>query len=352
MIESTRAPRTQPDEAASSEGAPATWRGPCVVSHHPAAPAPADAPEAFLDEVIEGLSATPKWLSPKWLYDEAGSALFDGITELAAYYPTRVETQIMRESVDQMAEVAGPGSVLIEYGSGSSVKTRVLLERMADLSAYVPIDISEEHLIRTADTLRVDFPDLSVVPVVADYTQPIELPTRVDADAHRVVYFPGSTIGNFHPSEARRFLERIADVCGSWGGLLIGVDLKKDPNVLHHAYNDPEGVTAAFNRNLLTRMNRELGANFNEEQFVHYAFYDPQEGRVEMHLVSLSDQVVSVGGRDFTFREGESLWTESSYKYALWQFNELAASAGFEEQRTWTDPDRRFAVVYFEVSEG
>ncbi len=329
----------------------ATRRGSCAISHHPAALAPENAPEAFLEEVVAGLSANPKWLSPKWLYDERGSALFDGITEVAAYYPTRVETAIMQASVAEMADVAGAGSVLIEYGSGSSVKTRVLLERMRELSAYVPIDISEEHLIKTADGLQQDFPELTVVPVVADYTQPIELPEGVDPTAHRVVYFPGSTIGNFHPAEARRFLQRIAQVCGEWGGLLIGVDLKKDPNVLHNAYNDPEGVTAAFNRNLLTRMNVELGADFNEEAFVHYAFYDPQEGRVEMHLVSLEDQAVSIGGHSFNFREGESLWTESSYKYALWQFYDLAASAGFEEQQTWTDPERRFAVIYLEAKQ-
>ncbi len=333
-----------------SEAGTATTPSPCTVSHHPAATAPTDAPEAFLKEVIEGLSATPKWLSPKWLYDERGSKLFDGITEAAAYYPTRVETEIMRASVAEMADVAGPGSVLIEYGSGSSVKTRVLLERMSDLSAYVPIDISEDHLIKTSEALQAEFPGLNVLPVVADYTQPIRLPDSIDPAAHRVVYFPGSTIGNFHPSEARRFLERIADACGDWGGLLIGVDLKKDPNILHAAYNDPEGITAAFNRNLLTRMNTELGADFDENAFVHYAFYDPQQGRVEMHLVSLVDQVVSLKGRQFSFREGESLWTESSYKYALWQFYDLAASAGFEERRTWTDPERQFAVIYLEAT--
>lgn len=321
-----------------------------AVSDHPAARAPADAPDAFLEEVLFGLGATPKWLSPKWLYDERGSELFDQITEAEAYYPTRVETGIMELSVDEMAEVAGPGSVLIEYGSGSSAKTRILLERMNDLSAYVPIDISEDYLLKTAEGLRGDFPELQVVPVVADYTQPIQIPEGVDPAAHRVVYFPGSTIGNFHPSEARGFLERIAQVCGDWGGLLVGVDLKKDPNILHEAYNDPQGVTAAFNRNLLTRMNRELGADFDEDAFVHYAFFDPQEGRVEMHLVSLTDQTVSVGGQEFAFRDGETLWTESSYKYALWQFYDLAATAGFEQRQTWTDAERRFAVIYLEAT--
>ncbi|MFT5433340.1 MAG: dimethylhistidine N-methyltransferase [Myxococcota bacterium] len=321
----------------------------CTVSHHPAAPAPADEPDAFLEEVLAGLGATPKWLSPKWLYDERGSELFDQITEAEAYYPTRIETGIMQTSVDEMADVAGPGSVLIEYGSGSSAKTRILLERMTELSAYVPIDISEDYLLKTAEGLRGDFPGLQVVPVVADYTQPIQIPEGVDPTAHRVVYFPGSTIGNFHPSEAQRFLRRVAQVCGDWGGLLIGVDLKKDPNILHEAYNDPQGVTAAFNRNLLERMNRELGADFDEDAFVHYAFFDPQEGRVEMHLVSLTDQTVSVRGQEFAFREGETLWTESSYKYALWQFYDLAATAGFEQRQTWTDAGRRFAVIYLEA---
>ena len=321
----------------------------CEVSNHPAAPAPLDAPEVFMKDVIEGLAAVPKWISPKWLYDARGSELFDEITELADYYPTRIETEIMRASAKEMAELAGPGSVLVEYGSGSSQKTRILLERMLDLTAYVPIDISEEHLLGTAKGLREDFPALNVVPVVADYTQPIALPLEIDPAAHRVVYFPGSTIGNFHPTEARRFLTRIADVCGEWGGLLIGVDLKKDPNVLHRAYNDPEGVTAAFNRNLLTRMNRELGSNFIEDAYTHYAFFDPQEGRVEMHLVSLTEQIVEVGGQEFSFRAGESLWTECSYKYALWEFKELAAGAGFEERRTWTDAETRFAVMYLEA---
>jgi len=319
------------------------------VSHHPAAPPPADALDDFGEEVHEGLRASPKWLSPKWLYDQEGSRLFDLITELEEYYPTRVETQIMLDHVGEMAREIGPNAMLIEFGSGSSTKTRVLLDCLSDLAAYLPLDISEDHLLASAQTLEAEYPALHVVPVVADYTEPLDLPSEVDEGARRVVYFPGSTIGNFHPSEARRFLERVARLCGEHGGLLIGVDLKKDPRVLHAAYNDADGITAAFNLNLLTRLNRELSADFDPEAFVHYAYYNPGEGRIEMHIVSLREQVVTVAGERFHFDSGESLWTESSYKYAVGQFGELAQQAGFETKRVWTDEERRFGVLWLEL---
>ncbi len=300
-------------------------------------------------EVLEGLALRPKRLSPKWLYDERGSELFERITELDAYYLTRVETGILERHRDEMADAVGAGAVLIEFGSGSSTKTRMLLDRSRDLAAYVPIDISEDHLLASADALRAEYPDLNVAPVVADYTKTLDLPPSIDRDARRVVYFPGSTIANFHPLEARRFLSRIARLCGRDGGLLIGFDLKKDPAVLHQAYNDSEGVTAEFNLNLLRRINRELGGDFDLSAFRPYAFYDPVEGRIEMHLVSMVDQDVTVGGRLFHFAEGETLWTESSYKYSEAEFERLAADAGFEPVRTWVDDARRFAVMWLEV---
>ncbi len=300
-------------------------------------------------DVLEGLVLRPKRLSPKWLYDERGSELFERITELDAYYLTRVETGILERHRDEMADAVGAGAVLIEFGSGSSTKTRMLLDRSRDLAAYVPIDISEDRLLASAHALRAEYPDLNVAPVVADYTKTLDLPPNIDRDARRVVYFPGSTIANFHPLEARRFLSRIARLCGRDGGLLIGFDLKKDPAVLHQAYNDSEGVTAEFNLNLLRRINRELGADFDLSAFRPYAFYDPVEGRIEMHLVSITDQDVTVGGRSFHFAEGETLWTESSYKYSEAEFERLAADAGFEPVRTWVDDARRFAVMWLEV---
>ena len=305
--------------------------------------------DEFLREVLEGLGGYPKRLSPKWLYDERGSRLFDEITRLEEYYPTRVETGLLERYGAEMAEALGTGSVLIEYGSGSSTKTRLLLGRLPALAAYVPIDISEEHLLRSATNLRSEYPTLTVVPVVADYTNPFELPPDVDRGAHRVVFFPGSTIGNFHPADARTFLSGVADICDHDGGLLIGFDLKKDPAVLHRAYNDAAGVTAAFNLNLLRRVNRELGGDFNLDSFQPYAFYNPKEGRIEMHLISMEEQVVQVAGRRFHFDEGESLWTESSYKFSIPQFTALAHDAGFDVMRTWTDDDRMFAVMYLEA---
>ncbi len=318
---------------------------------HPAAQAPTDAREAFAAEVREGLRADPKWLSPKWLYDEAGSRLFDEITTLPEYYPTRVESGIMERWGVEMAEAIGEGALLLEFGSGSSTKTRLLLDRLPALAGYVPIDISEEHLLQSADALRREYPHLEVLPVVADYTEPIDLPEDLARAARRVAYFPGSTIGNFHPDEALLFLRRIAGLCGSHGGLLIGVDLKKDPRVLHAAYNDSLGVTARFNLNLLTRMNRELAADFDPSTFVHYAFYNPEEGRVEMHVVSLCEQRVTVSGEQVVFEAGESLWTESSYKYSVAEFGEMAAGAGFSIQQVWTDESRWFGVLYLELVE-
>jgi len=302
--------------------------------------------DRFLTEVLAGLRRRRKRLPCKYFYDEAGSALFDRICELDEYYLTRTELAIMRQHAGEMAEAIGEGCLLIEYGSGSSVKTRVLLDRLASPAGYVPIDISGEHLRNTAYTLSLAYPGLEVLPVCADYTTRFHLPALPQPPAKRVVYFPGSTIGNFEPHDAVLFLRGMARVCGPGGGLLIGVDLKKDPALLHAAYNDAQGVTASFNLNLLARLNREVGADFDLGAFAHYAFYNPRRGRVEMHLVSRRAECVNVGPERVRFEEGESVFTESSYKYAPDEFARLAAAAGFTARKVWTDAQSRFSVQY------
>jgi dimethylhistidine N-methyltransferase len=256
----------------------------------------------------------------------------------------------MRDSAGAMADLLGPRCLLVEYGSGSSTKTRFLLDHLREPAAYMPIDISKAHLVEAATALAEAYPDLEVLPVCADYTTDFALPLPAKPATRTVVYYPGSTIGNFDRKPAQRFLRHIAQVCGPGGGLLIGVDLRKHPGKLHHAYNDWEGVTAAFNLNLLARINRELGADFDIRQFSHYAFYNPREGRVEMHLVSLANQVVHVGDEAFPFVIGESIWTESSYKYSLEAFAEMAASARFRVEQVWTDSQHLFSVQYLTVS--
>ena len=306
-------------------------------------------PSSFRDEVLCGLRRAQKELPSKFFYDERGSQLFEQITALDEYYLTRTELGIMRDHAGEMAAVLGPRCLLIEYGSGSSTKTRLLLNHLLQPAAYVPIDISKEHLIQAASALAAAYPALEVLPVCADYTTDFALPTPTTPVARRVVYYPGSTIGNFDREPALRFLRHIAYVCGPRGGLLIGVDLRKDPVKLHHAYNDWEGVTAAFNLNLLARINCELGADFPLDRFHHYAFYNPREGRVEMHLVSLADQTVHVGDAAFSFAVGESIWTESSYKYRLADFAAMAGAAGFAVEQVWTDPQELFSVQYLTV---
>lgn len=300
----------------------------------------------FYADVVAGLGAASKSLPCKYFYDAYGSKLFDEICELDEYYPTRTELGIMNDWVDEIGALLGDGFRIVEYGSGSSLKTRILLERLSGLTAYVPVDISREHLLQSVDTLATDYPHVPIVPVCADYTHSFDLPA---SDDRTVVYFPGSTIGNFHPSEAREFLRRIAGQCGNGGGLLIGVDLKKDAQVLHDAYNDARGVTAAFNFNLLTRINNELGGDFLMNYFAHQAFYNVFDGRIEMHLASTVKQTVRVGGAIFTFDEGETIHTECSYKYTVDEFAELARSAGFEQVSVWTDENRLFSVQYLTV---
>lgn len=301
-------------------------------------------------EILEGLRKPLKELPSKYFYDEAGSQLFDLITELDEYYLTRTEVQIMHDKIQEIASVLGPHCMLIEYGSGRSIKTRQLLDHLESPAAYVPIDISREHLLQAALELAQSYPKLEILPICADYTSNFKLPQPSEAGARQVAYYPGSTIGNFDHKPAKRFLSQIAQTCGKGGGLLIGVDLKKDFNTLHRAYNDQEGITARFNLHLLERLNQEISTNFQLDQFGHYAFYNPAHGRIEMHLVSLSKQKVRIGKEQIAFANYESIWTESSYKYTLDEFGELAASAGFQVEHVWLDPKKFFSIQYLTVS--
>ena len=303
----------------------------------------------FRQEVLAGLRSFEKTLPCKYFYDQRGSQLFDAICELPEYYPTRTEAAIMRAHVGEMVSLFGPDCLLIEYGSGSSTKTRILLDHLPHLAGYVPMDISREHLCSTAARLSDAYPHLDILPLCADYTAAFTLPRSHKPVRSRVVYFPGSTIGNFDLDQARAFLRHIAEVCGPGGGLLIGVDLKKAPQVLEPAYNDRQGVTAEFNLNLLRRLNRELGADFDLDQFTHYAFYNALAGRIEMHLMSVRPQTVHLGSVEIDFEEEETILTECSYKYSLPGFARLAASAGLAVRKVWTDADEKFSVQYLTV---
>jgi len=302
--------------------------------------------ERFLKDVIAGLRKSPKELPSKYFYDERGAALFERICSLEEYYIPRVEAAIMEENIGDIAGLLGRRVLLIEFGSGDCAKTRILLDNLSDIAGFVPVDIAREQLVAVADRLSADYPSLEVLPVCADFTQRFQLPAP-GKEAERVVaYFAGSNISNFDPLPTRRFLEHIASVCGARGRLLIGIDLKKDPAVLHRAYNDSQGVTAEFNLNLLRRINNELDGDFDLDGFRHRAFYNPEEGRVEMHLVSLREQSVHLDNTAITFAEGESIWTESSYKYTPQEFRKLAADAGFKVERVWTDDRQWFSIQY------
>jgi dimethylhistidine N-methyltransferase len=305
--------------------------------------------DTILTDVISGLTQRKKRLPAKLFYDERGSHLFDRICELPEYYPTKTEVSITRKFAPEMAEAIGPAAALIEYGSGRSEKTRLLLDHLKEPAAYIPIDISKEHLLASAKRISSAYPGLEVLPVCVDYETPFSLPVPMKRVSSRVVYFPGSTIGNFHPDEAASFLARLSSHCQPSGRLLIGVDLKKDVGILYRAYNDKQGVTAAFNVNVLLRINRELDANFNIEQFRHQAFYNDRVGRVEMHLISLEDQTVRFNGTEVCFERGESIWTESSYKYTVDEFADLASTAGFELETVWKDDDDLFSVQLYRV---
>jgi len=306
--------------------------------------------ERFLAEAVHGLSQTRKSLPCKYFYDAEGSKLFDQICLLPEYYPTRTELGILRAHAADMAACLGPETLLVEYGSGSSVKTRLLLDRLARPSAYVPVDISREHLLETALALRLDYPCLPVLPVCADFSAPFALPRSPRPEARRAVYFPGSTIGNFSEAGAIALMAGVARLVGLGGAFLVGVDLKKDPRVLERAYDDAAGITAAFNLNLLARLNRELDADFDLRRFAHRAFWIEAEGRIEMHLVSRAKQVVHLGGIEIHFARSERICTEHSHKYTLSGFARLARRAGLAVRRVWTDHAQLFSVQYLEVA--
>jgi L-histidine N-alpha-methyltransferase len=303
------------------------------------------APTDLRDGVLRGLRGTLKVLSPTLFYDEAGAALFERITKLDEYYLTRAELEILRSHVGEIAELAGPRCALIEYGSGSGTKVRLLLDALQSPAAYTPIDVSTAQLARVAAEIAADYPTVAVRPVNADYSASFEvpdLPTR----ARRVAFFPGSTIGNFHPSEAAAFLRRVRRVVASDGALILGVDRRKAPRTLFAAYNDSEGVTAAFNRNVLARLNRELGADFDLSRFSHRAEWNDGESRIEMHLESVGAQTVRVDGESISFEPGETIWTESSYKYDRARLDRLVEEGGFQLARLWTDAAERFWVAF------
>ena len=304
-------------------------------------------------EVLRGLTTTPKTLSPKHFYDATGAALFERITTLPEYYLTRAELEILRLHVGEIATLAGSRAALLEYGSGAGLKVRLLLDAFdaacAPAAAYVPIDISREQLAAVAAEIAEAYPEVPVHPVCADYTAPLRLPD-LPQRARRVAFFPGSTIGNFHPTEAAAFLSRIRRTVANDGVLVLGVDRRKDASTLNAAYDDSAGVTAAFNLNMLHRLNRELGAGFDVARFRHRAFFNGTASRVEMHLVSIERQTVLVAGEPIAFDAGETIWTESSYKYDRGTLDALVSSAGFRIERLWTDLAERFWVAYLEAA--
>jgi dimethylhistidine N-methyltransferase len=303
----------------------------------------AEAGSSFARDVIAGLTARPKRLSPKYFYDEIGAQLFEDITALPEYYLTRCELEILRERALDIARFFPADSALIEFGSGSSKKVRILLAAAPTIAAYVPVDISSEMLIQEAEELRRDHPRLAVLPVVADFTQPFSLPAAAAAMAH-TGFFPGSTIGNFEPHEACAFLRHAGRVLGRGAALIIGVDLVKDAKILNAAYDDAAGLTAKFNLNLLARINRELDGDFDLASFDHHAFYNRERHRIEMHLVSKKRQRVSVAGRGVEFRAGETIHTENSYKYTLEYFTALARGSGWTPVAAWTDAGANFSI--------
>jgi dimethylhistidine N-methyltransferase len=297
----------------------------------------------FADALREALARHPHSISPKYFYDARGAALFEAICDLPEYYPTRTELGLYERHAAEMAQTIGPDAEIIEFGAGAMTKIRVLLRALQNPRRYVPLDISDAHLHASAAALALEFPTLAVTPVAMDFSLEFALPAPAEDARRRVGFFPGSSLGNFSPSEAERFLATAARALRG-GGLLIGIDLVKDPNILHAAYNDTAGITAAFNRNLLVRANRELGTRFVPAEFAHYAFFNPPLNRVEMHLLCLREQHIQLGDETFTLAAGASLHTENSYKYTLDGFRSLARSAGFEPREVWCDGEGWFSV--------
>jgi L-histidine N-alpha-methyltransferase len=307
----------------------------------------------FERDVLLGLKHSPKRLSPKYFYNERGSELFEKICSLQEYYPTRTEIGILEDSIDEISRYLGPDCLLFEFGSGSSTKTRILLDRLQKLAAYLPIDISGDFLLQVAVQLRTAYPQIPISPIIADFSKPIDLLNLggnsrsalvLPSARRRTAFLPGSTLGNFAPEDACRFLASTAELLGQDGYLLVGLDLVKEVSVLEAAYNDGEGVTSEFNLNVLHRIKEELGADVEVESFSHKAFFNPTESRIEMHLFSKKEQNFEVAGETICFHEGESIHTENSYKYTPERFESLVNNAGFELVKTWTDPQKYFGV--------
>jgi dimethylhistidine N-methyltransferase len=303
----------------------------------------------FAADALAGLKTTPKRMPAKYFYDAEGSRLFEEITELPEYYPTRCEMKILRDHGAEIGKLIPEGAALVEFGSGSNKKVRLLLKHAPQLAAYVPVDICPEMVEDEAKELNADRPQLPVFPLVADICKPFTLPEAARNAPARVGFFPGSTIGNFESHEAASFLRNAGEILGEGALLLIGVDLIKAPEILNSAYNDKKGVTAQFNKNLLVRMNRELDANFKLETFEHHAFFNRERNRIEMHLASLKRQKVRVAGETIDFRVGETIHTENSYKYSIDSLNALAAGVGWVDVQEWTDPQKYFAVIAYRL---
>jgi L-histidine Nalpha-methyltransferase len=303
----------------------------------------------FAEAVLSGLRAEPKRIACKYFYDSRGSALFERICRLPEYYLTRTELDLLARYAGKLASLTGPDAELIEFGAGSGHKVRLLLDALVRPRAYLPVDISGDYLAAVAAQLGGDYPDVTVTPAVADFSRPFALPLPAPGARRRVGFFPGSTIGNFTPVEAQRFLSRAARLLKG-GGLIVGADLVKNPAILHAAYNDGAGVTAAFNKNLLARANREIGANFNLSRFHHHACYNPQLQRMEMYLISATRQSVRIAGQTFSFAQGEAVHTENSHKYTIESFRALAAAAGFTPGAVWCDPAQLFSLHWLDAN--
>ena len=300
-------------------------------------------------DILDGLNQDQKQLSPKYFYDETGSRLFDQICDLPEYYLTRTELGIMREHVEAMTGLMGPRASIIELGSGSSLKTRILLDHVEEPAAYVPVDISRDHLLKTAGCLADDYPEIEILPVCADFTQSFELPEpAVEPDRH-VVYFPGSTIGNFSRDDAIDLLKQVRQVVNGNGALLVGVDLIKPRKVVEAAYNDTAGVTAKFNKNILARINHDHAGAFDPSRFEHDAVYDEEHHRIEMRLISCEEQDIPIAGQSIHFEKGEYIVTEHSHKYSIDEFGSIGEEAQFSLKDIWTDPDQLFSVQFLEA---
>jgi len=304
--------------------------------------------DILLDEILSGLKQPQKTLPSKLFYDEKGSELFDEICRLDEYYLTRTELKIMQDNINDIASIIGEDKILVELGSGSSIKIRLLLNHLPSLTAYIPVDISEEHLYKSVHNLKQEYPHLNIIPVVADYTQWFTLPDIIKNSNDVDAYFPGSTIGNFLPEEARKFLKRIKEICGTSSGLLIGVDLQKDKQILLNAYNDEKGITAEFNLNILNHINNLFQSDFDLNNFYHCAVYNYKESRIEMNLISIKNHTINIGGEKINFIRGEKIITEYSYKYTLESFSELVKDI-YTVEKVWLDKNKYFSIQFLKA---